>query len=405
MMSAIRFRKEDRSSGNALADILNRYLPNYRKSNRLSLQQWKIVKAIQGCRTEKMGGHLNECNHCDYREIGYNSCSNRHCNKCQANRRFEWIRRQLGDVFPIPYYHLVFTLPHELNDLALCNKRLIYDLFFRCASETLKSFGRDQKYLGAEIGFISILHTWGQSLCYHVHLHMIVTGGGLCKQSNTWKRLPYQKKFIFPVKALSKKLRGKFLYHLRGAYQDDELVFPGKLEYLSHLQNFEQFIDSLYQKAFYTYAKKPFAGARAMVKYLGNYTNKVAISNSRILNIDNHEVTFRYKDYRDGHKQKIMTLSATNFIRRFLYHSLPGGFRKIRYYGILLKGRNQAFESARRLLIGEEKETSHVAEKTPVPCPECGKGFLKMVKRLTSIQVRIARIRQAQQFQFAFDSS
>ena len=404
-MRDITFRKEDRSSGNDLADILNRYLPDYRKSYGLSPEQHKIVRSIKACRTARMGGHLNACNHCDYREISYNSCGNRHCNKCQANRRYEWIGRQLGDVFPIPYYHLVFTLPHELNAILLCNKRLIYDLFFRCAAATLKSFGQNKKYLGAEIGFISILHTWGQSLCYHVHLHMIVTGGGLCVDSNTWKRLPYKKDFIFPVKALSKKFRGKFLHHLKRAYQENKLAFPGELEYLSECQNFEHFIDSLYRKAFYSYAKKPFAGPRAMVKYLGNYTHKVAISNSRILNIENHEVSFGYKDYRDGHKQKIMTLSASNFIRRFLYHSLPAGFRKIRCYGILYKGSNQAFERARALLIGEDHHDVELACKLPIACPECKHGFLKMLYRLSALQLQVVRLRQERQLEIAFDSS
>ena len=367
-----------------VSEIFSRYFNDYLQTHDVSFHQWSVIRMLHRCRTWILGAHARECNHegCGYVEYSYNSCRDRHCPKCQGSVSVSWVSDRLEELLPIPYYHVVFTLPQELNNLCLCNKQLIYNLFFKAASETLLAFGRDEKYLGAELGFIAILHTWGQSLCQHVHLHLIVGGGGISVGGKEWKSLPYRKQFLFPSRAMSKVMRGKFIDFLKKAYRKGKLAFPGQLDQIASKRDFEGFINQLAKAAFYNYCKKPFGGPEAMVKYVGRYTHKVAISNKRLVSIDDGTVSFTYKDYKAGHLKKLMRLSAEEFIRRFLLHILPKGFQKIRYYGFLANGlRKQRLECARKLLGELVEKVSDRAkrfeEEFRILCPKCERGYLK----------------------------
>ena len=257
----------------------------------------------------------------------------------------------MSELLPIPYFHHVFTLPHILNTLALYNKAIIYDLFFKACGYTLNSFSKDPKYLNAKIGIIGILHTWGQTLWYHVHIHFIITGGGLAFDGSQFKRLPYQEQFLFPSRALSMTIRAKFVELLKQAYQAGKLFFPAALADIKDAEGFRRFCNEVGRQAWYNYTKPPFSGAATVVKYIGRYTHRVAISNHRLLDIADDQVKFSYKDYKDDSKVKSMSLSSDNFIRRFLWHILPSGFKRIRYYGFLAGGsRKQQLALARSLL-------------------------------------------------------
>lgn len=367
-----------------VANIVAGYLDDYLKSYKLSPEQYEALRAIRSCRTRACGAHILKCDECDYVEISYNSCRNRHCPKCQGSLRRRWINERLKELLPVPYYHMVFTLPHELNDLCLCNKRVVYDLFFAAAAESLQSFAADEKYLGAEIGFTAVLHSWGQQLPYHVHLHMIVSGGGISLDGKSWKNLPYREQFIFPVKAMSKVMRGIFIQHLKGAYGKDQLKFPGLLESISPPLHFEEFCNMLATKEWVIYSKKPFRASSGesygeeVLEYISKYVYKTAISNHRLLDMKGDRISFGYKDYRDGRKNKIMNLPGVEFLRRFLLHVLPKGFKKVRHYGILAPGkRGKCLDKARQLLqaayekIKEgSKDLQKVAQQS---CPNCGK--------------------------------
>jgi len=413
-----------------LADILDRYLPSFLKRHKISAFQAKVLNAIRRCRTAFFGGHIRECDNeeCGHTEIAYNSCRNRHCPKCGGSKRFQWLKARLDELLPIPYYHVVFTMPHELNDLCLCNKEVIYTIFFKAAAQTLQTFAADKKYLGGKIGFISILHTWGRKLCYHVHLHIIVTGGGLRLDGKGWKALPYRKQFLFPSKAMSKVIAGIFIKALKKAYHQGDLNFPGDLQSMASENDFEQFLNMLAGKAWFNYVKAPFSSAEKVVAYTGDYSNReavrnaqilgiepaagedhsednnnsgyedsvedvleygsrysnqVGISNAQILDIENDQVHFEYKDYKDGHKKKVMILSALEFIRRFLLHILPCGVHKIRYYGILANNcREECLAKAREFLAAnvealKEKTESILQKFANHLCPQCGKGEMR----------------------------
>lgn len=406
LANALALQLEDRSSGNGLADIIHRYLDGYRSRHKLSPHQYRALAAIRSCRTRDMGAHLRECLQCNFRQIAYNSCGNRHCPKCQTNRSFKWMKQQLDQMLPIPYYHVVFTLPHQLNNLALCNKAAIYQLFFDSAAQTLQAFAADPKYLGAKLGIIAILHTWGQNLSYHVHLHMIVTAGGLCEDSCQWKPLPYRSKFIFPVKAVSKVMRGKFLQGLRSLYEKDQLSLPGGLQPLAWSGNFKHFINQLYKTHFYSYAKKPLTGCQQIFQYLARYTHKVAISNSRIKRIDDGEIRFSYKDYRDDNRIKVMRLSALEFLRRFLQHILPPGFRKIRYYGIFAPAcRTKSIALIRQLLALKVELSENNPHKDEILCPACQRGWLTVTRYISAPQLAVILSQLKNQLSFNFDSS
>jgi len=291
------------------------------------------MRAIEVCRTAVLGGHRDQCDHCGHLEISYNSCRNRHCPKCQTLRKEKWIEARSEDLLPIEYFHVVFTLPSELNHLALLNQRVLYDLLFRSASETLTKLTQDPKHLGATVGVIGILHTWGQNLMDHPHLHCIVTGGGLSSNRGRW--VSCRKGFFISVRVMSALFRGKFLDLLKISFKKDNLVFPNRLRHLKDPKDFETFRKNLYHKKWVVYCKPPFDGPKGVLQYLGRYTHRIAISNHRILNLRNGNVSFLWRDYADHNRQKTMTLKADEFIRRFLLHVLPPRYVRIRHFGLL----------------------------------------------------------------------
>jgi len=317
-----------------LQDVFRQYGAAYRLRHPLPLHVLKVMQAITHCRTAAMGGHLDACDTCDFTRISYNSCRNRHCPKCQTVNKERWIEARKADLLNVPYFHVVFTLPDLVNPIAYHNPHVVYDLLFKAAAETLTELAADKKYLGAQIGFTSILHTWGQNLMHHPHLHIVVPGGGLGAQG---KWVPSRKKFFIPVKVLSRKFRGKFLAYLKHA----QLQFFGTTADLQHPASFQRLLTSLYQKEWVVYCKPPFKNAGCVVEYLGRYTHRVAISNSRIVKLEDDHVTFKWRDYKDNNKPKEMTVTADEFIRRFLIHVLPSGFTRIRHYGFL-SPRNKA---------------------------------------------------------------
>jgi predicted Zn-ribbon and HTH transcriptional regulator len=314
-----------------VADILRIYSDEFIGKNNLSVQQIRTIKAIESCRTAKLGYHKLVCNKCGYEQISYNSCRNRHCPKCQATKQIKWIDKLKAQVLPIRYFHIVFTLPEQLRPLAYINQNIIYSILFKSASQTLKQVALNPKFLGAMPAFISVLHTWGQNLSYHPHLHMIVSAGGLDPDGFEWKHSA--KKFFVPVKALSKVFRYKFINMLEDEYKKNTIKIPDIKKEINY-NNFKKIKSLLYTKMWNVYSKKTFKGAGKVIEYLGRYTHRVAISNSRIIALNNGKVKFRYKDYRDNNKWKIIELSAFEFIRRFVQHILPNNFYKIRYFGL-----------------------------------------------------------------------
>jgi hypothetical protein len=314
-------------------DIFSEHGKDYCDKRSLPFHIRKAVYNIISCRTASLGGHLDECDNCGHTRISYNSCRNRHCPKCQTFAKERWLDERKKDLLPIPYFHVVFTIPQELNFLTLLNQKQLYSILFKAVSETLLELSRDHKYLGAEIGFTTILHTWGQNLMNHPHLHCIVPSGGLSLDGNRW--INSKEGFFIPVKVLSRKFRGKFLYYLKKEYYSNKLKFSGKDEDLKSKNVFQCFIDRLYNKEWVVYCKPPFGSAEHVLEYLGRYTHRVAISNNRIIASENGLVVFKWKDYRDNNKEKYMTVTAEEFIRRFLMHILPSKFVKIRHYGIL----------------------------------------------------------------------
>jgi hypothetical protein len=371
-----------------VADIFKEYGETYRSKYKLPLQHLKVMSAIEDCRTAKLGGHIEICDKCKYIKISYNSCRNRHCPKCQGLSKERWLDARIKDLMPIQYFHTVFTIPSELNALALQNKKLLYSILFKASSETLIELSRDCKHLGAEIGFISLLHTWSQNLMDHPHVHCIVTGGGLSLDSSKW--VSCKEDFFIHVKILSRVFRGKFLDYLKKLYYSNKLVFSGQISTLGSRQEFKILIDKLYKKEWVVYSKHPFKSADNVLKYLGNYTHKVALSNNRITDLKNDKVTFKWRDYKDNSKPKLMTLDTLEFIRRFLFHVLPNGFVKIRHYGILSnRNRKTKLEKCKKLLgvLVENKLKSKVKEtwqemllrisKVDITiCPCCKKGHM-----------------------------
>ena len=374
-----------------LQQILKIHSATYKETHRLPLNQLKAISSIETCRTARLGGHVYECDTCGETKVVYNSCRNRHCPKCQGLAKESWLEDRKKDLLPIKYFHAVFTIPSELNDLSLRNQKSLYSILFRATSETLMEVSKDPKFLGANIGFMSILHTWGQNLMHHPHLHCIVTGGGLSSDGAKW--IHSRSKFFVPVKVLSKKFRGKFLAYLKEAYYTNKLKLVGKIDYLSEKFAFQTLIDSLYNKDWVVYCKPPFKDASNVLEYLGRYTHKVAISNSRIEHFENGLVTFKWKDYKDKNKTKHMTLEASEFIRRFLMHVLPDKFVKIRHYGILSnRNRKLKLEKCKKLTgsiiekvkakLSIEELMLKVFKKDIALCPCCSKGKLQKKKRI-----------------------
>lgn len=364
-----------------LQDIFTAHGPAYRLGHSLCLDQLKVMRAIESCRTAALGGHVDACDSCDFTRISYNSCRNRHCPKCQTLQKERWIEARKEDLLNVGYFHVVFTLPDGLNSVAYQNPRIVYDLLFKAAAETLFELAADPKYLGAHIGFTSILHTWGQNLMHHPHLHCIVPGGGL-NASGKW--VHSRKKFFIPVKVLSRKFRGKFLSFLKQA----KLVFYGSIADLQNQERLHELLSSLYQKEWVVYCKPPFKNAGCVVEYLGRYTHRVAISNNRILKLEEGAVTFKWRDYKDSNKQKEMRVTAEEFIRRFLIHVLPAGFTRIRHYGLLSpRNKTTKLKLCKKLTKTKISDTPKVklsalellkklTGKDMTRCPCCGVGHL-----------------------------
>ena len=344
------------------------------------------MSAIEKCRTSQLGGHMDICPNCNKVQISYNSCRNRHCPKCQSLAKERWINSQKNNLLNIGYFHVVFTIPDTLNLMVYQNQRKLYTLLFKAVAETLSELTSDKKYLGAKVGFTSILHTWGQNLMHHPHIHCIVPGGGL---SSTGKWINSRKKFLIPIKVLSRKFRGKFLYYLKTLYYQNKLEFHGSQKYLSNTTEFEKLLSSLYSKEWIVYCKPPFKNAGYVVKYLGRYTHRVTISNNRIVNIENGKVTFKWRDYKDNSKWKLMTLAADEFIRRFLIHILPNRFMKIRHYGLLgNRNKNTKLKLCKELtntpILVKEKLTTiqlilKITGKDISKCPYCGSKKLSRI--------------------------
>jgi hypothetical protein len=345
-----------------VADVVRSHADDYRRAHDPSTDQEVVLKHIAECRTAALGGHVEECDSCGHQRIAYNSCRDRHCPKCQNTTRAEWITERLERLLPIPYFHVVFTIPDALNPLALRNKKTVFDLLFAAASQTLLTIARDQKHLGAQVGFTMVLHTWGQNLLFHPHVHCVVTGGGLSSNGARW--IAAREKYLLSVKVLAKLFRGKFLAALDRAYQSRKLDLVGSTAELAAPQAWGRFKDGLYQKDWVVYAKPPFGGAEQVFHYLGRYTHRIAISNHRIVDFADAKVTFSWKDYADGCQKKLMTLDAVEFLRRFLLHVLPHGFVRIRHYGLCASSNvNTKLVAARRLLAPE-------AEPAELPKPE-----------------------------------
>lgn len=315
-----------------LQDVFNKFYDDYVKKYKTCSIKEKAAYDIRNCRTDVMGGHVDECEHCGYRGISYNSCRNRNCPLCQSIPKEKWIDARKGELLDAPYFHVVFTVPNELKMLIYQNQELLFKLLYRAVSGTLLELSGSNEYLGAQIGFTSVLHTWGQGLVFHPHIHTIVLAGGLTNE-NKWRCS--SKKFFIPVKVMGKKFRGKFLDNLKKFYAEKQLNFYGMLKELENPESFQSLINTCYSKSWYTYSKRPFSGPLAVIEYLGKYTHRVAISNSRIVSMDNETVTIKVKDYKDKSKEKLLVLSGVEFIRRFLMHVLPKGFVKLRHFGIL----------------------------------------------------------------------
>ncbi len=376
-----------------VADVFRAFGSAYRQTHEMPLGHLRAMRAIEICRTAELGGHLDQCDHCGTVRISYNSCRNRHCPKCQYLEKERWLEAREKDLLPTSYFHVVFTLPEALRPLALRNQQVIYSLLFKAASETLTELARDSKHLGAEIGFMAILHTWSQTLIEHPHLHCLVTGGGLSLDGKRW--LHSRKEFFIPVSVLSFLFRGKFLDGLRKAYDSGGLNFPGQIEQLKEVPTFKRFLTNLYHQAWVVYCKPPLRHPEKVVDYLGRYTHRVALSNDRLVSMEDNRVTFRWRDSADNNKIKLLTLEAFEFIRRFLLHVVPSQFVKIRYYGILShrsrKGKLLRCKKLLGMLIPEEskqvlKETwqdllTRITGIDPKVCPYCGKG--KMIQRET----------------------
>lgn len=332
----------------SLQEVMLLHGDKYLKSKKLPLNIYKTLLAIKYCKTSALGGHVYQCDSCGQIKISYNSCRNRHCPKCQSYAKELWVYERGKSLLPTQYFHVVFTVPEELNSLILFNQKELYSVFFKSVSETLLELSRDKKYLGADIGFTTLLHTWGQNLMNHPHIHCVIPGGGLSLDQSKW--INSKKKFFIPVKVLSRKFRGKFLYYVNELYLKNKLKFPYNISEIGSRDVFSQFKDSLYKKEWIVYSKLPFGGAEHVFQYLSRYTHRVAISDNRIIKVDNDTVVFKWRDYKDNNKEKIMTLNPQEFIRRFTMHILPDRFVKIRHYGIL-GNRNKQLKFKRCLEI------------------------------------------------------
>jgi len=366
-----------------VADIFRAYGPAWRQAQHghLSLGQLKVMSAIEQCRSAALGGHVLRCDACEQVEIAYNSCRNRHCPKCQASAAKRWLEARQADLLPLDYYHLVFTLPAPISAIAYYNKALIYDLLFEVAAETLRTIAADPKHLGAQIGVTLVLHTWGSALTHHPHVHGIVAGGGLAPDGERW--VACKPGFFLSVRVLSRLFRRRFLEELDQAHRSGRLQFFGEYAALADVRAFVDWLAPLREVEWVVYAKRPFAGPAAVLAYLSRYTHRVAISNQRLLALDQRGVTFRWKDYRATGKtrHKTMTLGADEFIRRFLLHVLPSGFHRIRHYGLLANARRREHLARARELLhvvptAPEVQPTELPGQPTFGCPHCGAAMI-----------------------------
>jgi len=378
--------KEQRRSPE-VADIFSRYGNQYRDNNKLNAQQYKVMKGIELCRTAALGGHVEACDHCGHTRNAYNSCRDRHCPKCQTLVKEKWLNNRKAELLPCAYFHTVFTLPHELNPLIMVNKRVMLALLFTAAKETLQVFARDPQWrIEGQLGFISVLHTWNQKLMDHVHLHCIIPAGALSFDRKKW--IAARKKYLFRVQSLAKEFQKRYLKKLVTLYRKNRLSFYGRATRYRDEKQFLQLIEQLRDKQWITYAKQPFGGPEQVLEYLGRYTHRVALTNNRVLAVDDAGVRFSYRDRGDDNKEKVLAVSGEEFIRRFLLHVLPRGFTKIRYYGFLAHANKKTCISLIRALIDSatvfaQKLVESVQEMmlrlTGVDigcCPKCGLGTM-----------------------------
>ncbi len=365
-----------------LAEIVRRH--GHRIDAELSGAQRRILRDIDTCRTAARGGHVESCDHCHHRRIAYNSCRNRHCPKCQGSACARWMTDRERELLPVEYFHVVFTLPDTFNSLALANKRIVYGVLFDAVAQTLLEVAANPKHLGAKIGFISILHTWGQNLALHPHIHCVIPGGGLAPDG---KWVACRKGFFLPVRVLSRVFRGKFIDLLKRAWRDR------KLHGLENEGAFARLIDASVKHPWVVYAKPPFGGPAQVLKYLSRYTHRIAISNSRLVAVDDQTVSFRWKDYAHGNRPRTMTLDGAEFLRRFLLHEVPGGFMRIRHFGLLanrVRAKNLAI--CRGLLCAPAPIDCLIIDNTQ-SCPVCGHGRMISGPNLNPIQLRQLLIR------------
>ena len=374
-----------------VADIFRRYGSDWRVAHaaHLSLSQRRVMTAIEICRTAALGGHVERCDDCAHTRIAYNSCRNRHCPKCQWTAAQDWLEDRKAELLPVPYFHVVFTLPAQIGAIAYQNKAKVYGLLFTAAAEALTTIAADPKHLGAQIGVTGVLHTWGSNLDHHPHVHCIVPGGGISPDSERW--VPCRRNFFLSVRVLSRLFRRLFLEGVVQLYQAGDLKFFNDLAPLEDANRFREHLVPLRRSEWVVYAKQPFAGPEQVLAYLARYTHRIAISNSRLVSIEDGQVAFRWKDYREtgGSNRKVMRLDAGEFMRRFLLHVLPGGFHRIRHYGLFANGHRAAKLALCRKLLGanteaktddaEGESTATAAIAEPPPCPCCG-GLMRIIE-------------------------
>lgn len=386
-----------------LADVFRSHGAQYLAEHHASSKQRRVIRDVMLCKTAALGGHKAQCDRCGHEKFFYNSCRSGYCPKCQGKARARWLSARTRELLPTPYFHVVFTLPEELGPLALHNPRIVCGLLFRSASESLLQIAADPKHLGARIGFLAVLHTWGQTLDLHPHVHCVVPGGGLSSDRRSWVRA--RPRFFLPVRVLSRIFRGKFLENLQTAYQNGQLRFPVAQETLRDPLRWKAFLKTLRRHEWVVYSKPPFGSPKQVLKYLARYTHRVAISNQRILSLRDGKVTFHYKDYRCGNLQRTMTLQATEFIRRYLLHVLPGGFHRIRYFGFLANRKRKENLALARMLLGSAAGDPSQPEAHPQPltdpttstlddsrphepcCPVCKIGRMVLVESIPSATV------------------
>jgi hypothetical protein len=372
-----------------VADIIRQHGPAYLEQHGASLSgaQQRALHELAACRTAALGGHTETCADCGQQRVAYNSCRNRHCPKCQPGRSAAWLQREAGWLLPVDYYHVLFTLPHQLSPLALQNPRLLYDLLFRCAWEAVRELALDPHYLGAEVGLVALLHTWGQTLCHHPHVHCVVTGGGLAvdaqgqaQEPSRW--VPCRPGFFLPVRVLSRLFRGKYLAGLRAAQAAGQLALHGKLAGLATADAFGSWLAPVAAQEWVVYAKPPFAGPEVVLKYLARYPHRVALSNGRLVSLEQGQVTLRYKDYAAAGQDQRLTLAAAEFLRRFLQHVLPSGLVRVRHYGLLANRYREAkLAVCRRLLLVAAVARPGLPLPEPDVCPVCGGTTWRVVAR------------------------